>query len=222
MKAGKVIFIFIVSLFFMSVIFLDEDDNDNKNSHSFKGVIQNSVKSKFEAAVPKIRSKALQLKEERLQRQLEIQRLKLEERIQKEQLNKDTYKKDNKQLIGSQNKIKANPNSNQTKWMQFNASYYGSDCTGCSGITATGINVRETIHYNGLRIVAVDPTVIPLGTIVEINTPYESFRAISADTGGAIKGYKLDILVESERVATRYGRHNVQLRVVEYSTKITK
>ncbi|MGE7092076.1 3D domain-containing protein [Lysinibacillus sp. NPDC048646] len=219
MKAMAVISIIGVTLIFTIFVLLYEDEKDIENNHNFTVVMLNSAQSKYETSVTKINSKALQLKAERLQRQQEMQRLKNKEKLQIEQLR---LLKKNHQSHASYSKKNVSDDkveNNQSEWKQFNASYYGSDCTGCSGITATGINVRESIYYHGLRIVAVDPTVIPLGTIVEIKTPYESFRAISADKGGAIKGYKLDILVESERVAARYGRHHVQLRIVQYPEK---
>lgn len=101
-------------------------------------------------------------------------------------------------------------------WMTFNASYYTAYCSeGCTGVTATGYNVSNTIYYNGLRIIATDPKVIKLGTIVEVKTPYETFKAISLDTGGAIKNYKADILVSSTQEAINLGRHNIQIRVLK-------
>lgn len=100
-------------------------------------------------------------------------------------------------------------------WMAFKGTYYGADCNGCSGRTATGIDVRSTIYSNGLRIIAVDPSIIKLGSIVEVKTPNETFRAIAGDTGGAIKGYKTDILVESEARASQIGTHTVYIRIIK-------
>lgn len=46
------------------------------------------------------------------------------------------------------------------------------------------------------RTIAVDPRVIPLGSIVEINIPGEGWHQYRAeDTGGKIKGNRIDILV---------------------------
>lgn len=105
-------------------------------------------------------------------------------------------------------------NDNKGEWMTFDASYYGADCYKCSGKTKVGIDVRNTIYYDGLRIIALDPRVIPLWTIVEVQTPNETFKALVADTGGKIKGRKADILVESEAVSAKYGRHDIQIRVI--------
>lgn len=101
------------------------------------------------------------------------------------------------------------------QWIQFEATYYGSDCYKCSGKTAYGINVQSTIYHNGLRIIAVDPNVIPLGSIVEVKTPNEAFKAIAGDTGGRINGFIIDVLVESEAASIKYGRHPVQVRILK-------
>lgn len=87
--------------------------------------------------------------------------------------------------------------------------YYVSACEGCSGITAAGYDVRGTIYANGYRVVAVDPWLIPLGTIVYVETPYESFYAIAGDVGGEIQGNRLDILVGTYWEAITKGRHYV-------------
>lgn len=94
------------------------------------------------------------------------------------------------------------------------ATYYTANCAGCTGITAAGYNVSNTIYANGYRVIATDPSVIPLGSVVQVETPYESFTAISADTGGVINGSTIDILVGSESEAISKGRHSVTLTVI--------
>ena len=89
------------------------------------------------------------------------------------------------------------------------ATYYTAECLGCSGITAYGYDVRGTIYADGYRVIAVDPWMIPLGTLVWVDTPYESFMAIAGDTGGAINGNRVDILVGSYYEAINKGRHYV-------------
>lgn len=93
--------------------------------------------------------------------------------------------------------------------MTVEATAYTPYCTGCSGITATGIDVRNNITYNGLGIVATDPKVIPLGSTVVINGK----KYIAADTGGAIKGNKIDILVRTKKEAYEFGRRNITITV---------
>ena len=81
---------------------------------------------------------------------------------------------------------------------------YGSDCIGCSGITASG-----TVPEKG-RTIAVDPDVIPLGSEVMI----DGQLYIAEDTGGAIKGNKLDLFVGTEADSVQYGvqQHEVYIR----------
>ena len=81
---------------------------------------------------------------------------------------------------------------------------YGSDCIGCSGITASG-----TVLEKG-RTIAVDPDVIPLGSEVMIDGQVY----IAEDTGGAIKGNKLDLFVGTEADSVQYGvqQHEVYIR----------
>ena len=102
----------------------------------------------------------------------------------------------------------------QDKGVAYNGSYYTPYCTGCSGITKTGVDVRNTIYHQGMRVVAVDPRVIPLHSIVQVTTPHESFKAIALDTGGAIKGHKIDILVADKATAISLGRHTVYIKVL--------
>ena len=101
-----------------------------------------------------------------------------------------------------------------TNGIAMNGSYYTPYCNGCSGVTATGYNVRGSIYVDGMRVIAVDPNVIPLYSIVEVSTPYETFKAIALDTGGAIKGRKVDILVADKKTAYSLGRHTVYVKVL--------
>lgn len=76
---------------------------------------------------------------------------------------------------------------------------------GCTGITATGTKA-------GKGTVAVDPRVIPLGSKVYV--PGYGV-AIAADTGGAIKGNKLDVCYPTLREAYTWGVKNVNIYVLE-------
>lgn len=115
-----------------------------------------------------------------------------------------------------------NENSNakvpakQSPWQTFEASAYTADCPeGCSGVTATGIDVTGTIFHAGKRIIAVDPSVIALGSTVEIKqADGTTFEAVAQDTGSAIKGAKIDVLVAREADAVQFGRQSVQVRVI--------
>jgi 3D (Asp-Asp-Asp) domain-containing protein len=102
-------------------------------------------------------------------------------------------------------------------WHTFEATAFVALCdTGCIGITKTGIDVRNTTTHEGKRIIAVDPTVIPLDTAVDIRlADGTTFEATAQDTGGAIRGNRLDLLVSTEERAWQFGRQTVQLRIME-------
>ena len=66
--------------------------------------------------------------------------------------------------------------------------------------------------------VAVDPKVIPLGTRLYIEAPDGSWtygKAIAADTGGSIKGNKVDLYMESYDEAIRFGRRPAKVYILE-------
>jgi 3D (Asp-Asp-Asp) domain-containing protein len=105
----------------------------------------------------------------------------------------------------------------QPEWATFEATAYVADCDGCSGITKTGYDVRNTVYTpEGLRVIAVDPAVIPLGSTVEIRlADGRTFKAKAIDVGGAINNYEIDILVDSYDKAIQFGRQEVGLRVLK-------
>ncbi|RVU55580.1 3D domain-containing protein [Anaerosphaera multitolerans] len=66
--------------------------------------------------------------------------------------------------------------------------------------------------------VAVDPKVIPLGTklYVESLDGYSSYGyCVAEDTGGAIKGNKIDLFYNTHEKALDFGRRNVRVYVLE-------
>jgi|SRR5690625_7615716 len=95
---------------------------------------------------------------------------------------------------------------------EFRATHYTAECDGCSGITYTGYDVRRTIHKDDMRIIAVDPDVIPLGSVVTVElSDGSSFKAIALDIGGAIKGNRIDILVSDKATAYQLGVKRVRV-----------
>ncbi|QHF58044.1 wall-binding protein [Bacillus subtilis] len=92
------------------------------------------------------------------------------------------------------------------------ATAYTAFCsTGCTGKTRTGYDVSNTSYYNGKRIIAVDPEVIPLYSLVQVSYEGNSFQAYAIDTGGDIKNNRIDILMDSEQEANAFGRKNVRV-----------
>lgn len=109
-----------------------------------------------------------------------------------------------------QNDPKKKEESKNYTTKTMNVSAYTAQCEGCTGKTKQGTDVTNTIyHPSGHRIVAADPNVIPMGTIIEFNG--ETF--IVDDTGGAIKGSKLDMLVSTKEEARQFGRQNIEVKI---------
>ncbi|WP_078432984.1 3D domain-containing protein [Metabacillus halosaccharovorans] len=93
--------------------------------------------------------------------------------------------------------------------MTVTATAYTANCEGCSGTTATGINLNANPDK---KVIAVDPSVIPLGSTVEV----EGYgTAVAADTGGAIKGNKIDVFIPSKSDAVNWGRKKVKIKVLD-------
>jgi uncharacterized protein YabE (DUF348 family) len=88
--------------------------------------------------------------------------------------------------------------------MSMVATAYTAGCAGCSGYTKLG-------YHAGHGIVAVDPRFIPLGARLYI--PGYG-KAIAGDTGGAIRGNRIDLGFDSWADAMRFGRRVVQVFVL--------
>ncbi|MBB4825405.1 3D (Asp-Asp-Asp) domain-containing protein [Sporosarcina luteola] len=89
------------------------------------------------------------------------------------------------------------------------ATAYTAYCTGCSGTTAYGIDLRSNPDQ---KVIAVDPSIIPLGTKVWVEGYGE---AIAGDTGGAIKGHKIDVFIPSYENAMEWGVKKVKIKVLQ-------
>jgi len=100
------------------------------------------------------------------------------------------------------------------EWFYFIATGYSADdpAQGTSSITATGSEVKE-------GIVAVDPEVIPLGTEIEIKG---LGKFVAEDTGGKIKGNRIDIFFESKQEAKAFGRKGVWVKVEDDSIQLAQ
>jgi 3D (Asp-Asp-Asp) domain-containing protein/LysM repeat protein len=95
-----------------------------------------------------------------------------------------------------------------SKEITVEATAYTATCEGCSGTTATGINLLENPDQ---KVISVDPTVIPLGSKVYVEGYGE---AIAGDTGGAIKGNKIDVFIPSKQEAINFGRKQLKVTVL--------
>jgi 3D (Asp-Asp-Asp) domain-containing protein len=75
------------------------------------------------------------------------------------------------------------------------------------GRTASGRQVTR-------GLIAADRRVLPLGTRVRLTAGSYSGEYVVADTGGAVRGRKIDIWVPSTGEAMRFGRRPVKLTVL--------
>ena len=93
--------------------------------------------------------------------------------------------------------------------LTMQATAYSPQCVG-GNKTATGTYPRR--DPSGISTIAVDPSVIPLGSLVYIDG-YGYARA--EDTGGAIRGNIIDVFVGSHGEAISWGRKTVTVSIVE-------
>lgn len=115
-----------------------------------------------------------------------------------------------------------------TRTETFNATAYDLSVDSCGkksshpqyGITRSGYSLKGMSRADAMSI-AVDPKVIPLGTVVyiEFPSPYEHFNGnyTARDTGGAIKGKIVDIFmgdfnkVKADQSVWDFGRRKVTI-----------
>ncbi len=165
-----------------------------------KTIVQNPLEMKRQAAQEK-REQAEAKKQARL-KALAKQKAKAAQEAKKEA-----------QQVKKQSRTQANADRSTKRKETFETTAYttnpennGSRLYNGRALTASGYDVTNTITYEGRRIVAVDPSVVPLGTKVHV----EGFGdAIALDTGGAIRGKIMDLLVGSKQEALEWGRRQV-------------
>ncbi len=94
--------------------------------------------------------------------------------------------------------------SARTRWRTFTATAYTVD-----GITASGKETREG------RTVAADPDVLPLGTKIQVRGAgrYSGIYVVH-DSGPKVQGRTIDIFIDNDREAKRFGRKRVKVRVL--------
>ena len=85
--------------------------------------------------------------------------------------------------------------------------------TAYSGGALTCTGTQPSRNVNGISTIAVDPSVIPLGTKVFVDG---YGYAIASDTGGAIKGNKIDVYFNNKAETQRWGVRNVKVTIVAY------
>lgn len=108
--------------------------------------------------------------------------------------------------------------SGNGKTYTMQLTYYTAQCNGCTGRTASGLNLSQgQTTVDGHRIIAADTSILPLHSVVRITNPDgSSYTAVVKDRGGAIKGNRLDILTATKSEAYKNGRHNATVEVISY------
>ncbi|WP_404451741.1 3D domain-containing protein [Virgibacillus necropolis] len=87
------------------------------------------------------------------------------------------------------------------------ATAYTIESAGGSGVTYTGIDLRENPNA---KVIAVDPSFIPLGSVVHV----EGYGyAIAGDIGSAINGNKIDVYVPTQQAAIEWGVRTVEVTI---------
>ena len=106
-------------------------------------------------------------------------------------VNKSTSTDSNKRLLGTFKSTAYDDSvQSQGKWV---------------GQTATGLKPQR-------GVIAVDPKVIPLGTKLYI----EGYgNAVAGDTGGAIKGNRVDLFMSSRKECMSWGRRDVKVWILK-------
>jgi len=93
----------------------------------------------------------------------------------------------------------------RAKWERFVATAY----------SVSGETKSQTITEEG-RTVAADPSVLPIGTVIEVRNagPY-SGQYVVQDTGEKIVGRKIDIYIARTHEAMQFGVRKVHVRVLK-------
>ena len=101
------------------------------------------------------------------------------------------------------------PTIERTSLGEFRVTAY-CPCSDCCGEWADGITYTGAIATEN-HTIAVDPSVIPLGSTVEIN----GIEYTAEDIGGAIKGNKADIFFNSHEDALEWGVRYCETYILE-------
>lgn len=92
---------------------------------------------------------------------------------------------------------------------------YSATAYSLRGRTASGKPVAR-------GVIAADPRVLPIGTRVHVEAGAWSGEYVVADTGGAVRGRRIDIWTPTSGEAMRFGRRAVKLTVLEVGGKPAK
>jgi 3D (Asp-Asp-Asp) domain-containing protein len=128
-----------------------------------------------------------------------------EEFEQDDKKNQDDKDKKDKGVTEEDKMIKDKTDKDKTdeSVLSFTATAY---CL--KGKTASGVMVRQ-------GIIAADPKILPIGSLVKLKAGSYSGTYVVADTGGRVRGRKIDLWLPKCSEAIRFGRRNVKLTVLQ-------
>mgnify|MGYP002706536881 FL=1 len=115
-----------------------------------------------------------------------------------------------------------NPPEEYVKKIEVTATAYCL-CKKCCGKTPDNPNYGCThsglkiIPGSGMKVIAVDPKIIPLNSKVYVeglNGAWDYGNAVAADTGSAIKELKIDLYMDTHTEALEWGRRKVNVYVL--------
>lgn len=95
------------------------------------------------------------------------------------------------------------------------AQTYTATAYSLRGRTASGMPVSR-------GLIAADPSFLPLGTRVRLEAGSFSGDYVVADTGGAVRGRRIDIWTPTAREALQFGRRAVKLTVLSFGGRRPK
>ncbi|MED2382113.1 cell wall-binding protein EntB [Bacillus thuringiensis] len=160
--------------------------------HKEEAKVKEEVKVKEELKAQEIVKPKEEAKVKEEEKAKEIAKAKEEERAK--EVSKNNIESAKRELTVVATAYTADPSENGT---------YG-------GRVLTAMGHDLTANPN-MRIIAVDPKVIPLGSKVWVEGYGE---AIAGDTGSAIKGNRIDVLMGSKSKAMNWGRQTVKVKIL--------
>jgi len=161
--------------------------------------------------------------EEEIQKEVIQKEVVKEETLKQEVSEEENDKSNSEKVVSRGNFVREQVPTEYIKTIDVKATAYClcKKCCGKStshpayGITASGLKI---IPGTGMKVVASDPSVIPLGTEVYIEGLYGASDygyAIVADTGSAIKNLKIDLYMDTHQMALNWGVKTVRVYILD-------
>lgn len=160
-----------------------------------KEAAEKQAKEEMQKQAEKVKEEAKKAKEKEEAEKLAAEKVEKETELAKQESNEKPKEDTPKEEV---------PTSGATRMMESTAYSYSEP--GSGHITASGLDL-----YDNPQVIAVDPSVIPLNSIVNV----EGYGvAIAADTGGAIKGNIIDVHFTTVEECIAWGRRQVKVTVM--------